>query len=275
MSSGSSLLSRVLGAMEEPPGVRELVAAAISEESGEVIRPGYSRELDEAREFRDGAHEWLTRFEAEERLKTGLKTLKVGYRDGEGYFIEVAGKETSAVPDLYQHRKALKTTPVRNGELKEHDRGCSGPARRSSASSGASSRDTRPPSRRRARTAEGSRAIAVVDVVAPSPLRRRATLLPPRVAKGRGIRISGGSIRRRHNLETPLSQRLRVEGTRGSRSSQAQHGCKSSTSAGASSPAARQALTSLRRASLGVIDRSSRGWRGGQVASGESTLWWR
>jgi DNA mismatch repair protein MutS len=105
---GSSLLSRVLGAMDEPPGVRELVGAAISEESGEVIRPGYSEELDEARGFRDGAHEWLTRFEAGERLKTGLKTLKVGYRDGEGYFIEVGGKETNAVPERYQHRKALK-----------------------------------------------------------------------------------------------------------------------------------------------------------------------
>src|SRR5919205_3930292 len=94
-SSRSSLLSRVLGAMGEPPGVRELISAAISEESGEIIRPGYSEELDEAREFRDGAHDWLTRFEAEERLKTGLKTLKVGYRDGEGYFIEVAGREAS------------------------------------------------------------------------------------------------------------------------------------------------------------------------------------
>ncbi|MDP8938734.1 MAG: MutS family DNA mismatch repair protein, partial [Actinomycetota bacterium] len=104
----SSLLSRVLGAMEEMPGVRELISAAISEEEGEIIRAGYSAELDEAREFRDGAHEWLTRFEAEERLKSGLKTLKVGYRDGEGYFIEVAGKEAHAVPEHYQHRKALK-----------------------------------------------------------------------------------------------------------------------------------------------------------------------
>src|ERR671911_579649 len=121
-SSGSSLLSRVLGAMEEPPGVRELVAAAISEESGEIIRPGYSGELDEAREFRDGAHEWLTRFEAEERLKTGLKTLKVGYRDGEGYFIEVAGKETRSVPERYQHRKALKhNARYVTVELKEHE----------------------------------------------------------------------------------------------------------------------------------------------------------
>src|SRR5918997_4815620 len=69
-----SLLHRVLAAMEEPPGVRELIAAAMSEESGEIIRAGYSTELDEAREFRDGAHEWLTRFEADERLKTGLKS---------------------------------------------------------------------------------------------------------------------------------------------------------------------------------------------------------
>jgi DNA mismatch repair protein MutS len=119
---GSSLLSRVLGAMDEPPGVRELVGAAISEESGEVIRPGYSEELDEARGFRDGAHEWLTRFEAGERLKTGLKTLKVGYRDGEGYFIEVGGKETNAVPERYQHRKALKhNARYVTVELKEHE----------------------------------------------------------------------------------------------------------------------------------------------------------
>src|SRR5829696_8970610 len=117
-----ALLSRVLSAMEEPPGVRELISAAISEEAGEIIRRGYSSELDEAREFRDGAHEWLTRFEADERLKTGLKTLKVGYRDGEGYFIEVAGKETSAVPERYQHRKALKhNARYITVELKEHE----------------------------------------------------------------------------------------------------------------------------------------------------------
>ncbi|HEX2097510.1 MAG TPA: DNA mismatch repair protein MutS, partial [Rubrobacteraceae bacterium] len=117
-----SLLARVLSAMEEPPGVRELIAAAISEETGEIIRAGYSSELDEAREFRDGAHEWLTRFEADERLKTGLKTLKVGYRDGEGYFIEVAGKEGQAVPPHYEHRKALKNAArYVTVELKEHE----------------------------------------------------------------------------------------------------------------------------------------------------------
>src|SRR5918997_1674067 len=115
-SSGSSLLSRVLGAMEEPPGVRELVAAAISEESGEIIRPGYSGELDEAREFRDGAHEWLTRFEAQERLETGLKTLKVGYREGErierSILAEIRAAVKEAAPELQKVARAIAVVDV-------------------------------------------------------------------------------------------------------------------------------------------------------------------
>src|SRR5918992_1227202 len=191
-SQGSSLLSRVLGAMEEPPGVRELVAAAISEESGEIIRPGYSGELDEAREFRDGAHEWLTRFEAEERLKTGLKTLKVGYRDGEGYFIEVAGKETSSVPERYQHRKALKhNARYVTVELKEHESRMLGARdeverieRGILAEIRAAVKEAAP------ELQKVSRAIAVVDVI--SSFAAAATELRycrPELTQGRGIRI--------------------------------------------------------------------------------------
>jgi DNA mismatch repair protein MutS len=52
----------------------------------------------------------------------GLKTLKVGYRDGEGYFIEIAGKEGHAVPPHYEHRKALKNAArYVTVELKEHE----------------------------------------------------------------------------------------------------------------------------------------------------------
>jgi DNA mismatch repair protein MutS len=121
-SERSDLLARSLGAMEEPEGVRELIEQAISEEEGEIIRSGYSSELDESREFRDTAHEWLSRFESEERLKTGLKGLKVGYRDGEGYFIEVPGRDGGAVPAHYEHRKALKNAArYVTTALKEHE----------------------------------------------------------------------------------------------------------------------------------------------------------
>jgi DNA mismatch repair protein MutS len=208
VTANSSLVERVLGAMEEPPGVRELIAAAISEESGEIIRPGYSAELDEARGFRDGAHEWLTRFEAEERLKTGLKTLKVGYRDGEGYFIEVAGKDTASVPERYQHRKALKhNARYVTVELKEHEsrmltardeverleRGILGEIR-------AAVKEAAPDLQKVAR------AVAVVDVI--SSFAAAATELRycrPEVTDRRGISVSGGRHPVvEHNSATPF-----------------------------------------------------------------------
>ena len=213
----SSLLERALAAMEEPPGVRELIAAAISEEEGEIIRVGYSGELDEAREFRDGAHDWLTRFEAEERLKTGLKTLKVGYRDGEGYFIEVAGKETQSVPPRYEHRKALKhNARYVTVELKEHESRMLTARdeverleRRILAEIRAAVKDAAPELQKIAR------AIAVVDVVA--SFATAATELRycrPEVTEERGIKIIAGRHPVvEHNTETPfVPNDARVDG---------------------------------------------------------------
>lgn len=204
----SSLLGRALAAMEEPPGVRELIAAAISEEEGEIIRPGYSEELDEARSFRDGAHEWLTRFEAEERLKTGLKTLKVGYRDGEGYFIEVAGKEAHRVPPHYEHRKALKhNARYVTVELKEHE------SRMLTAREEVERLERRILGEIRAAVKEAApqlqkiaRAVAVVDVVASfAAAAAELRYCRPRVTGERGIRIvSGRHPVVEHATETPF-----------------------------------------------------------------------
>jgi DNA mismatch repair protein MutS len=203
-----ALLSRVLSAMEEPPGVRELISAAISEEAGEVIRRGYSSELDEAREFRDGAHEWLTRFEANERLKTGLKTLKVGYRDGEGYFIEVAGKETGSVPARYEHRKALKNNArYVTVELKEHE------ARMLTARDEVERVERRILGEIRAAVKEAApqlqrvaRAIAVVDVVASfAAAANELRYCRPSLTGERGMKVVGGRHPVvEHALETPF-----------------------------------------------------------------------
>ncbi|MCL6437644.1 MAG: DNA mismatch repair protein MutS [Rubrobacteraceae bacterium] len=194
-AEGSELLARALGAMEEPPGVRGLIEAAISEEEGEIIKPGYSEELDEARSFRDGAHEWLTRFEAEERLKTGLKSLKVGYRDGEGYFIEVAGREANQVPPHYEHRKALKhNARYVTVELKEHESRMLGAReeverleRRILGEIRAAVREAAPDLQRLAR------AVAVVDVVASfAAAASELRYCRPRITEGRGIEIRAG-----------------------------------------------------------------------------------
>src|ERR671916_781347 len=212
-----SLLARALAAMEEPPGVRELIAAAISEEEGEIICSGYSSELDEAREFSDGAHDWLTRFERGERLKTGLKTLKVGYRDGEGYFIEVAGKEANAVPERYEHRKALKhNARFVTVELKEHESRMLTARdeverleRRILAEIRAAIKDAAP------ELQKISRAVAVVDVIV--SFATAATELRycrPEIREERGIHVSAGRHPVvEHNTETPfVPNDARVDG---------------------------------------------------------------
>ena len=217
VSPEGSMLSRTLAAMEEPPGVRELIAATISEESGEIIRAGYSSELDEAREFRDGAHEWLTRFEADERLKTGLKTLKVGYRDGEGYFIEIAGKEGHAVPPHYEHRKALKNAArYVTVELKEHE------SRMLNARDEVERLERQILGEIRSAVKEAApqlqrvaRAVAVVDVVSSfAAAAGELRYCRPEITEERGLRVTAG----RHpvveqNLETPfVPNDTRVDG---------------------------------------------------------------
>jgi DNA mismatch repair protein MutS len=203
-----SLLERVLSAMEEPPGVRELITVAISEEKGEIIRAGYSSELDEAREFRDGAHDWLTRFEADERLKTGLKTLKVGYREGEGYFIEIAGKDTGAVPPGYEHRKALKhNARYVTVELKEHESRMLGARDEVDRLERQILAEVRAAVKEAAQDLQRvARAVAVVDVVA--SFAAAATELRycrPEVMSERGIRIVGGRHPVvEHNAGTPF-----------------------------------------------------------------------
>lgn len=217
-ASEGSLLARTLAAMEEPPGVRELVAAAISEEAGEIIRAGYSTELDEAREFRDGAHEWLTRFEADERLKTGLKTLKVGYRDGEGYFIEVAGKEGNTVPTHYEHRKALKNAArYVTVELKEHE------SRMLTARDEVERLERQILGEIRAAVKEAApqlqrmaRAVAVVDVISSfAAAAGELRYCRPEVTEERGLSIAGGRHPVvEHSLETPfVPNGSRIDGT--------------------------------------------------------------
>src|SRR5919202_1048583 len=206
--SAGSLLARVLAAMEKPPGVGELIAAAISEESGEIIRAGYSTELDEAREFRDGAHDWLTRFEADERLKTGLKTLKVGYRDGEGYFIEVAGQEGHAIPSHYEHRKALKNAArYVTVELKEHE------SRMLKARDEVERLERQILREIRAAVKEAApqlqriaRAVAVVDVVSSfAAAAGELRYCRPEITEERGLNIAGGRHPVvEHGLETPF-----------------------------------------------------------------------
>ncbi len=91
--------------IDEPP---------LTVKEGGMIKEGFNVELDELRHINDKAQSWLEQFEIEERERTGIKTLKVGYNRVFGYFIEVSKGQTQFVdPSFGYERKQTLTNSER------------------------------------------------------------------------------------------------------------------------------------------------------------------
>ncbi len=74
---------------------------------GGIIRTGYDKDVDYLRSVRDDGNEWIRKIADEEREKTGIKTLKVGYNRVFGYYIEVTKSFVNQVPDRYIRKQTL------------------------------------------------------------------------------------------------------------------------------------------------------------------------
>ena len=77
---------------EEPP---------VSIKEGYLIKENYNKDLDELKHLRKGGKDFVAKFEAEERERTGIKNLKVGYNKVFGYYIEVSKGNTNLVKEEY------------------------------------------------------------------------------------------------------------------------------------------------------------------------------
>ncbi|MBI2304676.1 MAG: DNA mismatch repair protein MutS [Chloroflexi bacterium] len=86
------------GLVDDPP-------ATLGE--GGVIRDGFSPELDEVRAASKNARHYLAQLEGEERQRTGIKTLKVGYNRVFGYYIEVGQAHSRLIPPDYIRKQTL------------------------------------------------------------------------------------------------------------------------------------------------------------------------
>jgi len=87
---------------------------------GDIIKDGYSPELDELRSALKGDSDFLTKIETEEKEKTGIKTLKVRYNKVFGYYIEVSKSFINMVPETYIRKQTLTNCErYITGELKE------------------------------------------------------------------------------------------------------------------------------------------------------------
>ena len=84
--------------VEEPP---------ISVKEGGLIKKGYDEEIDKLKSATTDGKNWLISLEAEEREKTGIKGLKIGFNKVFGYYIEVTKSNIPMVPDRYIRKQTL------------------------------------------------------------------------------------------------------------------------------------------------------------------------
>ena len=75
---------------------------------GNVIAQGFDPELDELRQIRDHAGQFLIDLELRERERTGINTLKIGYNRVSGYYIELTRAQAEQAPADYIRRQTLK-----------------------------------------------------------------------------------------------------------------------------------------------------------------------
>ena len=89
---------------------------------GGLIRPGVNALLDEQKVTVEGDRQWIANLEVDERAKTGIPTLKVGFNKTFGYYISISRAKADSVPSNYIRKQTLTNeeryiTP----ELKERE----------------------------------------------------------------------------------------------------------------------------------------------------------
>jgi DNA mismatch repair protein MutS len=113
--AGDEELQKAVGRLPDFPELHDLLERAIIEDppvlirDGGVIAKGYDEELDELRGLSENASEFLLNYEQEQKDRTAIPSLKVGYNRVHGYYIEVTHTHQHLVPSEYTRRQTLKS----------------------------------------------------------------------------------------------------------------------------------------------------------------------
>ncbi|MGE5404467.1 MAG: DNA mismatch repair protein MutS [Candidatus Saccharibacteria bacterium] len=81
--------------------------APISTKDGGIIKEGYDEMVDELRKIAFAGDKWLIDYEAQEKERTGIKSLKVGYNKVFGYYIEITKSNLQQAPQEYVRKQTL------------------------------------------------------------------------------------------------------------------------------------------------------------------------
>ncbi|MEG0629479.1 MAG: DNA mismatch repair protein MutS [Christensenellaceae bacterium] len=111
--ASSILLKRLYSELDDLHDIFDILECAINEDApagimdGNIIKKGFSDEVDKLIEASTNGKTWLAELESREKAETGIKNLKVGYNKVFGYFIEVTKSNIAQVPYRYLRKQTL------------------------------------------------------------------------------------------------------------------------------------------------------------------------
>ena len=109
----SDLLVNLYDNLDELQDIHELIEKSIVDDppmtikDGGIIKLGYDEEIDKLKTAQTEGKNWLVKLEADEKEKTGIKNLKVGFNKVFGYYLEVTKSYLNQVPDRFIRKQTL------------------------------------------------------------------------------------------------------------------------------------------------------------------------
>ena len=109
----SSKLVELYNDLDELKDIAQLIEKSIIEDppmtikDGGIIKLGYNDEIDQLKLATSEGKNWIVKLEANEKEKTGIKNLKIGYNKVFGYYIEVSKSFIPQVPERYIRKQTL------------------------------------------------------------------------------------------------------------------------------------------------------------------------
>lgn len=126
--SGCDALVKLAGGLRNTDGALQKIVCTLSENSaaqlgkGDVIASGVDGKLDELREISRGGKDYLLKMQERETERTGIASLKIGYNNVFGYYIEVRNSAKDKVPSDWVRKQTLVNAErYITSELKEYE----------------------------------------------------------------------------------------------------------------------------------------------------------
>jgi DNA mismatch repair protein MutS len=112
-ASDNAYIKEIGGAISDFLDLKDLIAFSIVDnppanpKDGGIIRKGYNKEVDELRNISVSGKDFIASLEADEKQRTGISSLKVGFNKVFGYYIEITKPNLHLVPDDYMRKQTL------------------------------------------------------------------------------------------------------------------------------------------------------------------------